>query len=484
MNARPPAIDKSPRLHSGLPVARMICRLRQIPLPLLFVILALPVGIFLVFAQPPGQGLDEGVHFYRVWTLSHGAIEAPSLHGHAGGKIPQCVVDYFNQFYTDASRRGSFSFVQYWRTPVGCSFKPVFTDFQGSAVYSPVAYIPSVIAVAILRGFDAPLPGIFFGGRLASLLAFVGLYYLAIRITPIGKQVMFVLGLLPTTLLLASCYSADPMSISLSALAVSLTLRCCRSVEENRTAFFVLVLVLMGLALTKPTFFIFGFLLFLVPATVLGRQQHPFVVKLVGIAAILGCAGLWDFSVRKLQGAPVPIFGLNPHAQMHYILDHPVGYVGVLARTLVETAGEQRWIPGFFFSIGYDRTFNADNVYAPIGLVIVGTLTLWYAFQVQFGSKRIVAQGTRLMIWLPIALTIVGILLIETTLYVYGTAALLPEVNVQGRYFYPLLLLPLVTIGLLREARPTRHSTRWIIVGTVLMLIWLVLKIFVHDYSL
>ncbi len=180
----------------------------------------------------------------------------------------------------------------------------------------------------------------------------------------------------------------------------------------------------------------------------------------------------------------MPIFGLNPHAQMHYILDHPVGYVGVLARTFVETAGEQRWIPGFFFSIGYDRMFNADNVYAPIGLVIVGTLTLWYAFQVQFGSKRIVAQGTRLMIWLPIALTIVGILLIETTLYVYGTPALLPEVNVQGRYFYPLLLLPLVTIGLLREARPTRHSTRWIIVGTVLMLIWLVLKIFVHDYSL
>lgn len=462
----------------------MAGRLRQIPLPVTFVALALPVGIFLVFAQPPGQGLDENVHFYRVWTLTQGAIVAPSPHGVSGGNIPQCVVDYFHRFSTEASRGGSFSFDQYWSTPAGCSSKLVFTAFAGSAVYSPVAYIPTVFAVGILRGLHAPLPVIFFGGRLANLLAFVGLFYLAIRITPIGKQVMFVLGLLPTTLLLASWYSADPMTLSLAALGVGLTLRCCRSVEENRVAFFLLVLVLAGLALTKPTFFIFAFLLFLVPTTALGRQQHPFVLKAAAAAVILGCAGLWEFAVRNVLAGPIPLFGLNSRAQRVYILAHPIGYVLDLARTLIESTGEQRWIPGFFFSIGYYRPFNADNIYAPIGLVIVGSLTLWYAYQIQFGSKRIVEHGTRLLVWLPVALTIVGILLIETTLFIYGTTVGLPAVNVQGRYFYPLVLLPLVTIGLLRETRARRHSTRWILLGTVLMLIWLVLKVFVHDYTL
>jgi uncharacterized membrane protein len=484
MPARNVAIGSLLRVRATSRVARIARQLKRIPFPLTFVILALPVGVFLVFAQPPGQGLDEAVHFYRVWTLAHGAIVAPSQHGHAGGYIPQCVLHYFNQFSTHASQRGPFSVSQYWQGPTGCSPKPVFADFPGSAVYSPIAYIPSVIAVAILHGLGAPFPVTFFGGRLASLVTFVSLFYLAIRITPTGKQVLFVLGLLPTTLLLASGYSADPMTISLAALGAALALRCCRSLSENRSTVLALFVVLVGLALTKPTNFIFAVLLFMVPARALGRFRRPLMLKSAGVLVILVCAGLWYLAVRHVQGAPVPVYGINPHTQMRYILDHPIGYIGVLARTLFESTGEQRWLPGFFFSIGFPRPFNADNIYAPLGLVIVGALTLWYAFRLQFGPKRIIDQGTRLLIWLPIASIAVGILLIETALFVYGTPAGLPEVNVEGRYFDPLLALSLVSIGLWRDPRVARHSTPWIFFGSGLMLIWLVLKVFVHDYTL
>ena len=457
--------------------------LRRIPLPLAFVILAVPVGTFLVFAQPPGQGLDETVHFYRVWTLAHGAIVAPTQHGQAGGNVSQCVVEYLNRFSAKAAQPGPFSFRQYWHTPAGCSPAPAFEDFRGSAVYSPMAYIPALVPVAILRGLGAPFPMIFFAGRLVTLLAFVGLYYLAIRITPIGKQVFFVLGLLPTTLLLASSYSADPMTISLAALAVGLTLRCCRSVRQDRREVYLLFAVVIGLALTKPTYFVFALLFFMLPASVVGGR-HPLQLKAAATVVTLGCAGIWNFFVRNVQSAPFPLYGLNPHKQMQYIIDHPIGYVGVLARTIFESTGEQRWLPGFFFSIGYYRPFNADNIYAPIGVVLVGSLTVFLAFRLQFGATRVAGQPTKALVWLPVVLTCVGALLIETTLFIYGTPVGLPEVNVEGRYFYPLVLLPLVTIGLLREPRPSRRSFRWIVLGSVVMLIWLVLKIFVHDYSL
>jgi uncharacterized membrane protein len=178
----------------------------------------------------------------------------------------------------------------------------------------------------------------------------------------------------------------------------------------------------------------------------------------------------------------VPLFGIHPHTQTQYLIHHPLGYVAVLARTFFESTGEQRWIPGFFFSIGYNRPFNADNIYAPVGLIIVGTLTLSYAYLLQFGSKHTARLDTRLLIWMPIVLTIVGIVLVDTTLFIYGTPAGLPEINTQGRYLYPLILLPLVTIGLLRDPRSKPHSTRWILLGSGVMLLWLVLKIFVHDY--
>jgi uncharacterized membrane protein len=119
-----------------------------------------------------------------------------------------------------------------------------------------------------------------------------------------------------------------------------------------------------------------------------------------------------------------------------------------------------------------------------VGLVILGSLTACYAFWLVFGKKRDVALNRPALVWLPIAIAVVGFLLIETTLFVYGTPVGLPEVNVQGRYFFPLVPLPLVTIALVRRERVVNRSTRWILLGSGVMLVWLVLKVFVHDYSL
>ena len=105
-----------------------------------------------------------------------------------------------------------------------CIARHIFGSYGTAALNGPIAYLPSIVTVALLRIVDAPIPLIFFAGRLATLLAFVGIYYLAIRLIPVGKQVLFVLGLFPTTLLLASSYSADPMPIALAVLAISLTL--------------------------------------------------------------------------------------------------------------------------------------------------------------------------------------------------------------------------------------------------------------------
>ncbi len=449
----------------------------------MFTVLAIPIGAFLVFAQPPGQGLDETVHFYRVWTMSSGAIVAHSHHGVVGGYVSPCVIDYISRFSAEAAQRSPFSVSQYWHNPVRCSPSTVFTAFPGSAVYSPIAYLPSLLAVTILRVLDAPLPVVFFGGRLASLLVFVGLFSLAIRVIPVGKQVLFVLGLLPTTLLLASSYSEDPMTIALAALSVAFTLRCCRSTKEDRTAVALLFFSLIALAIAKPTYFVLAFLFLMVPAATIGRRIHPMVIKLGGTAVALFGAAIWYLLVRNDQSKPTPIYGLDPHTQTQFVLHHPFGYLEVLARTFFESGGEQRWLPGFFFSIGYYRPIN-DNIYAPVGIVIVGALTLFYAYQLQIGTRRIVGFGSRLIVWLPIALMLVGTLLVETTLFVYGTPVGSPEVSTQGRYLYPLVLLPLVTIGLLRDVRVRRHSTPWLLLGTVLLLVWLVLKIFVHDYSL
>ena len=450
-------------------------------LPTLYVVLSLAIGTFLVFAQPPGQGLDEVRHFYRVWTFASGAFV--DAHGRAGGPIPQCVSDYMNHFANAALKRAPFSFPQYWHSPRPCISTNVFGSYGTSAYYGPISYLPSILAVALLRAVGAPVPLIFFAGRLASLLVFVGIYYLAIRLIPVGKQVLFVLGLFPTTLLLASSYSADPMPIALAVLAISLVLRTRRVEEPDRHAFLLLFLVLTALSLTKPTMFVFAPLLFMIPSPEIGRSRlHPRIVQASAAVVVVAVAGVWSLVTRHVKFND--LYGLNPHKQIDFIFHDPFGYAWVLARTFFESMGEARWLPGFVFSIGFPRPFVPDNIYAPVGLVIIGALTLWYAYQLQFGERHRANYGTLTLAWLPIVLTVAGVLLVETTLFVYGTPLGQPVTAAEGRYFYPFVALPLLTIDCFRRPRQVSGSTRWIIAGSVIMLVWLVVKIFVHDYNL
>ena len=81
-------------------------------------------------------------------------------------------------------------------------------------------------------------------------------------------------------------------------------------------------------------------------------------------------------------------------------------------------------------------------------------------------------------------LTVAGIILVETTLFVYGTPLGQPVTAAQGRYLYPFVALPILTIDCFRSQRQVSRSTRWIVAGSVVMLTWLVIKIFVHDYNL
>ena len=270
-------------------------------LPTLYVVLSLAIGTFLVFAQPPGQGLDEVRHFYRVWTFASGAFV--DAHGRAGGPIPQCVSDYMNHFANAASRRAPFSFPQYWQSPHPCIATHVFGSYGTAAFNGPMSYLPSILAVALLRAAGRSSSVDLLRGptwRLSSSSS--ASYYLAIRLIPVGKQVLFVLGLFPTTLLLASSYSADPMPIALAVLAVSLALRTRRSEVPDRHAFLFLFLVLAALSLTKPTMFVFAPLLFMVPAPGIGpRRLHPRILQASAAVVVVALAGVWSLVTRHVK---------------------------------------------------------------------------------------------------------------------------------------------------------------------------------------
>ena len=62
-----------------------------------------------------------------------------------------------------------------------------FTPFSAIALYSPVSYLPSALAIRLGRWADLSPMSLFYCGRIATLLAYATLAFFAVRLTLIHK---------------------------------------------------------------------------------------------------------------------------------------------------------------------------------------------------------------------------------------------------------------------------------------------------------
>ncbi len=308
----------------------------------------------------------------------------------AGGVVvPACTYEYVNNLYVTALHPTSYHFGDFFRTAPGCATRPgQFVPIENTAVNSPVSYLPAELVILPLRVAGAPVPVIFFAGRLAGLAVYLALIFLAIRVTPRGKAVFVVLALLPSSLELASGYSADGMTIALAFLSIALVLRALVDDDVGPKWFLALAASLAALVVTKNTYFVLAPLILLFPSKRLGWSPRAAIAaKGAALAGAAIVAGGWYLAVRNVSLAAYAPPGtvITPHVQIHYILHHPIGYAHILARSIFLAAPENYFIPGFVQSMGFFRNGVRGSALAPVGLVVIATLVLAAAYRSDTG---------------------------------------------------------------------------------------------------
>jgi uncharacterized membrane protein len=470
-------------------------KLQRVKLTTWFLVIGGGLGLFLVFAVPPAQGIDEPNHFSRVWTLTDGAVIAPVRGPHkivwifpsagvppsqpvrkgvhrAGGVVPACVQRYLATLYADGASPGHFTLAEAWRTPANCAHQaPRFVAFENTAVESPVAYAPEVVGVAVLRAVRAPLPVIFFGGRLAGLLGYLLLVWLALSVAPRGRAVLFVVGVMPMALQEAAAYSADSMTTGLALLAVALALRCSLDPKTGRRWFGALALVVVALALTKPSYVVLAPLVFLVPRDRIRLESgRAFLVKSGVLLVALLAAGGWNLAVHDVSlAAYFPPHAIRPGTQLAYIEHHPLKYLGVILRSVGRGFEPRGWLSGVVSSVGFYPIGPAPD--APVWVVILAVLLFLAAYGIECGprldrpnARGLVAAGT------PVVLFVVGVLAVLTTLWIEWTPVGSSGINgLQGRYLLPLLPVPIVTVVLLTTRSRTTEAA-WVVAAGMTVL--------------
>ena len=91
-------------------------------------------------------------------------------------------------------------------------------------MYAPTSYLPQAVGIRIADLFtDRPMV-LAYAGRIANMLMFGLLFFFAIRLTPVGKNFLVLLGLVPVNIQSANSMSADALALALTVALASFVL--------------------------------------------------------------------------------------------------------------------------------------------------------------------------------------------------------------------------------------------------------------------
>lgn|GEM_PF-1448329 len=457
-----------------------------------FLAVAIPFGLFFVFAVPPTQGIDESAHFLRAWLVSQGdlvartQVDPASGTVHAGGQIDQCVMDYVYGFQARAAQPDDFEVADFWFDTPDCEPRDRGWEIADAASnYAPVAYLPQVVAIGSTRAVGLPLPISFFAGRLAGLAAYLALVWWALRLAPGGRAVMFVVGLLPTSIMSAATYNADGLAIGLGVLAVALTGSLALAERVDRWRLAALAATLVAVGLIKQPYLVLAGLPLAIPDAAFGSRARAWVTK-GAVGAVVVAASLGWFVLGSPEVSPAVFRADVDHGrQLSYVLHHPLDFVATVARTVAAAGPQSYTLRGLVGSFGMGRYVGRSNdVVAPLIAVVAVAVLLTAAAGRDLGAPRALATRRRLTaVVVPLAVAVAGFFAVYGSMYLIWAPVGAPYVSdVQGRYFVPLLCVPTLALVLRRhEAQPDRSSP-WIVAGVVAVLAFAVGKSFLVFY--
>ena len=425
--------------------------------PVFFVLLALPLGVFLALRVPPGHVPDERNHVLRAESLLHGAWigERGMQDGHpvsgvlADEAIARVITDPISGVFgqpapwTSGMRRQAAEIP--WNTG------PAFAEAGSVAGYMPPTYLPGALAIfgARLTG-GGPLTA-FLAMRLANLLCFLLLGGAALRWATTGRALIAAILLLPMTLSLAASCSQDGLLIAMMALATACLMRARLHPRPSRSRPFLAACLLLAVVICgKPPYAPLGLLLGLPlrrsDATELSRRA---VAILLAILPALG------WMVAELAIVATPIVRGLAEAGPLWPGSRPALFPGpdFKAQFRVLSAAPWRVITLPLISIAGELRLRLREMIGELDYLSLMLPAMFYhLWDVSLAAASLEA-GTdeaswpdRLLIGVAIVLSIC---LVGTALYIQWTPVGMPWVaGIQGRYLLPLL--PLLALGMPR----------------------------------
>lgn len=430
----------------------------------LFVIIALCTGLSQIFLIPclTLYSCDDHIHLERIYTLFEtGEVNTTKSFNYSYGlrlefgDIPRSYEEFnmINKYLNDNNNIND---------------KPVINDNKYIS-YDNFTYIPSAIGVYLCKIFKVPYTMLFHIGKIVNLLVYIGIMFYAIKKAKVGKKLLFILSLLPSTIYLAAQYSRDAIITAGIYLAISTFLNCyCTKEKMNRKNLLIFVISVLIACLSKQIYIPFLFLIILIPKEKFENSKNSKWIKILIILLMLGvmltfimpAATSSSSSVGDIRGGNASTGG-----QLQLIISQPVSFAKVFLR-FVEDVISSKVISSLTLARWHNFTVFGGEKYLLLLLSII-----FASFITDKDEKKYKIDWKVRILFLTISLLI--ICFICGSMYLSFTPVGSTEITgVQERYYIPLLFAIFICFKNSKVTCNIEDSKVMLIISTILMYIY------------
>lgn len=438
--------------------------------PRKFLVFAALFGVSFAVINPPFAVNDEDVHLARIFELASGRLLTRS---DAQGEYHEVPKDYpeLGQRYERVPHK------RHGRVKVGSVLSelraprpelPLVRTKARAGGYSPVAYLPHIAALWLVKMFDVGALVHLYAVRLASLGGYLLLAWFAVSRAARLQWIFLCLGLMPMSLTQAAGVSGDGMVVGTALVFFALLSKGALSPDArlSRVDLCTLFVCVVALAMCKTIYVLVAVALPVLrwqgKYAALRRWGFPLLTLVPAVAAYWS----WSYLNRDLGAGQSSPYSVS--AQLQGLMDHP-GRALELALTTVVGEGDDLLIQCMAVR---HRVSLGVRFIGGVVVVIYGHLLLATAL----GSARRRYPGTprerRLAITFLVLCWSLMVLSVPSALYLCCTGIGAATVRgLQGRYFVPSippLLLALSLVGrpvFARWLRGRGGRLTWIAIG-------------------
>lgn len=401
----------------------------------LYLLLALPFGIMMVFLNPPFAGVpDEKAHFLRTWSIAQGNTNC-----NPDGEINKAALD-LDEELKPIKISGSDD----EKVSLGKIKRALFEKdsdekviFGGTVCGSnPLGYFPQILGIKSAEILNIPVLWGFYFARLFNMLVAVFVTYLALRLMPFGKIAIFFVALLPMTMQQYASLSYDALHISMIFLFIGFVIK----ISDNKGKFTRNEKIGLGVAAVLAANVKWGFipillLLFILPNNRFKEKKYYWLY----VSSVILCGvGIFLIAQRGLVGSDGVMEGIYPMEQFYLALKNPFDFLSTLFNTVYDRANF--FFETFLYKSGWLRRSMTPifYVFTFFGLIF---LVKNEEDDVRLSTRQRLIIGSTFLI---------SFLFVFFSLYVFWSKVGDSKIQgVQGRYL--LSIFPLVVLAFYRS---------------------------------